>query len=319
MGTLIGVLCLYQTPLRASEQVTTTALPTAIPTSAPTGVSTPGTPLPTVFLIMMENQNWASIKASPSAPYINQTLLPMGAHAEQYYNPPGLHPSEPNYIWLEAGTAYGVSTDADPQYNHIASSMHLVSLLERAGISWKAYVEGIDGTRCPLVSHDLYAVKHNGTLFFEDVTEHNDPQSAHCIAHERPYSELAADLRANSVAYYDLIIPDLCDDMHNICPPTNNSIKNGDNWLAQNLPVIFDSQAYQGYGVVIIAWDEGLAGDGPIGLIVLSPNAKRGYANTIHYTHSSTLRTVEEFFGVTPLLGDAAQATDLSDLFSVFP
>jgi len=35
--------------------------------------------------------------------------------------------------------------------------------------------------------------------------------------------------------------------------------------------------------------------------------------------HSSTLRTIEEIFGVTPMLGDAANATDLSDLFVSFP
>jgi hypothetical protein len=33
----------------------------------------------------------------------------------------------------------------------------------------------------------------------------------------------------------------------------------------------------------------------------------------------STLRTMEEIFGVTPFLGDAANETDLSDLFTVFP
>ena len=56
-----------------------------------------------------------------------------------------------------------------------------------------------------------------------------------------------------------------------------------------------------------------------IGLIALSPDAKVGYANEIHYTHSSLLRTLQELFGVTPLLGDAANATDLSDLFTTFP
>jgi hypothetical protein len=56
--------------------------------------------------------------------------------------------------------------------------------------------------------------------------------------------------------------------------------------------------------------------DGPIGMIVLSPLIRAsGYGNTIYYTHSSTLRTFQEIFGVGPLLGDAANATDLSDLF----
>ncbi len=55
-------------------------------------------------------------------------------------------------------------------------------------------------------------------------------------------------------------------------------------------------------------------------MIVLSPDAKGGgYSNTIRYTHSSTLRTLEEIFGVTPLLGDASQANDLRDLFKTFP
>ena len=57
----------------------------------------------------------------------------------------------------------------------------------------------------------------------------------------------------------------------------------------------------------------------PLGMIVLSPLARGGgYFNNIHYTHSSTLRTFQEIFGVTPLLGDAVKATDLSDLFSQF-
>src|SRR5947209_2017254 len=66
-----------------------------------------------VFVIVMENHNWSSISTSPSAPYIRQTLLRLGAHATQYYNPPGSHPSLPNYLWLEAGTNFGISND-DP-------------------------------------------------------------------------------------------------------------------------------------------------------------------------------------------------------------
>lgn len=71
---------------------------------------------------------------------------------------------------------------------------------------------------------------------------------------------------------------------------------------------------------VFLTWDEAATGDGPIGMIVLSLFAKgNGYQNSFHYTHGSTLRTFEEIFGVTPFLNDAANQTDLSDLFSVFP
>ena len=34
-----------------------------------------------------------------------------------------------------------------------------------------------------------------------------------------------------------------------------------------------------------------------------------------NYTHSSTLRTLQEIYGVGPFLGDAAAPTDLADLF----
>jgi phosphatidylinositol-3-phosphatase len=288
----------------------------------PTPEATPNTTTParTVFLIVMENHNWSQIKDSPSAPYINQTLLPMGAHAEAYYNPPGLHPSEPNYLWLEAGTNFGIRNDHDPATNHQSSTDHLTALLDAAGISWKSYQEGIKGDNCPLASRKLYAAKHNPMVFFDDVTNQNDAKSAHCIGHVRPYSELAGDLANGTVARYNFITPDLCHDMHNSSGcTTSDTVKNGDTWLAAEVPTILDSAAYQDGGIVFITWDEGEGSDGPIGMIVLSRDAKAGYSNSIPYSHSSTLRTLQEIFGVEPLLGDAANATDLSDLFNTFP
>ena len=273
-----------------------------------------------VFLIVMENHNWSAIQNNPSAPYINDTLLPIASYAEQYYNPPGNHPSEPNYLWLEAGTNFGISNDADPTANHQSTSKHLVTLLSNAGISWKSYQEGISGTECPLIGSGLYAPKHNPMVFFDDVTNTNDPNSSNCISHVRPYTELVTDLQHNTEANYNFITPNLCDDMHDTCAPINDPVKQGDSWLAQNLPTILNSQVYKNGGVVFITWDEGEGGDGPIGMIVLSNNAKGGgYSNTIHYTHSSTLRTLEEIFGVSPLLGDTTNATDLRDLFKTFP
>jgi hypothetical protein len=58
----------------------------------------------------MENHNWSDIKGKPAAPYINHSLLPLASYAEHYFNPPGVHPSEPNYLWLEAGTNFGTLT-----------------------------------------------------------------------------------------------------------------------------------------------------------------------------------------------------------------
>ena len=275
-----------------------------------------------MFVILMENHNWSSIQGNASAPYINSTLLPMASYAKQYYNPPGNHPSEPNYLWLEAGTNFGIRDDNSPANNHQGTTSHLVSLLNAAGVSWKTYQEDISGTVCPVTDYpgQLYVTPHNPFVFFDDVTGSNNPADAYCIVHVRPYSELATDLSNNTVARYNFITPNVCNNMHSSCAPLNDNVKQGDVWLSTEVPRILASQAYTHKGVLFITWDEAETGDGPIGMIVLSPVAKSGgYSNRIHYTHSSTLRTVEEIFGVSPLLGDAANATDLRDLLVSFP
>src|SRR5690349_20114294 len=266
----------------------------------------------TVFIILMENHNWSQIKGSASAPYINNTLLPMSSYATQYFNPPGIHPSLPNYLWLEAGTNFGITNDSDPSINHQSTTLHLSTQLQNAGVTWKTYQEDISGTTCPLTSVNTYAPKHNPFIYFDDVTNTNDPNSATCITHVRPYSELATDLANNTVARYVFITPNLCDDMHDTCSPTNDSIRQGDNWLSTEVPKILNAAAYQNGGALFITWDEGEGSDGPIGMIVISSSAKGGgYNNAVRYTHGSTLRTFEEIFGVA-LIRDAANQTDLS-------
>ena len=266
----------------------------------------------------MENRDWSSIAGSSSAPYINSTLLSQASYATRYFGV--RHPSEPNYLWLEGGTDYGITDDDDPSSHHIANRDHLVSLLDQAGISWKTYQEGIDGTECPLQSRGFYAAKHNPFVFFDDVTDGLNPRSSKCISHMRPLTELPTDLQSGTVARYVFITPDLCNDMHGApgCP-AQDPVRLGDSWLAAWIPRLQASPAYAS-GAIVIAWDESEGGNAPIGLIVLSPLAKgNGYSNAVPYTHSSLLRSLQEIFGVGPLLCDAANATSLSDLFRSFP
>ncbi|MFN2548005.1 MAG: alkaline phosphatase family protein [Myxococcales bacterium] len=272
-------------------------------------------PVQTVFVILLENADWRDVRGSSQAPYLNGALLPMAAHAEKYFNPPGVHPSEPNYLWLEAGTDFGVHDDAEPSAHPIKSGQHLVALLGKAGISWKAYQEGIAPGECPVKSHGWYAAKHDPFVFFADVTR----SKPFCAEHIRPLAELTADLEQGKAARYNFITPDLCNDMHGARGCRRHLLRNGDDWMAKSVPRILASRQYRAGGAIFITWDEGEAGDGPIGMLVISPFAKAGFSSDEHYTHSSFLRTVEEIFGVTPLLGDAAKAKDLSELFKEFP
>lgn len=270
----------------------------------------------TVFVIALENHDWSEFKGAANAPYINKTLLPLASYANHYYTPSGVYPSLPNYLWREAGTNFGIKNDDDPSSNHQSTTTHLVTQLKNAGISWKTYQEDISGKDCPLTSVNRYAPKHNAFVYFDDVTNANDPSSIYCIAHVRPFTEMAHDLENNTVANYIFITPNLCNCGHDTCAPVNDPVRQTDNWLAANIPMILNSTAYKSGGAVFISWDEGSTGAAPIGLIVLSPYGKGGgYANAVPYTHGSLLRTLEEIFGV-PLIRDAALQTDLSDLFA---
>ncbi|MBI3782112.1 MAG: phosphoesterase [Deltaproteobacteria bacterium] len=289
----------------------------------------------TVFLIVMENKAWSEVKGSTKAPYINDALLPMSSYAEDYRGAKdgNLHPSEPNYIWLEAGDNLGITSDDDPDKNHRAETDHFVNLLEEHGVSWRSYQEDISGVDCPLSAVGQYKPKHNPMVFFDDVIHYDtqamsaDPLAPRCLTHVRPFGELTTDLQNNTVARYNFLTPNQCNDMHSKCAPVNNQVQQGDNWLAQWIPTIQASKAYKDGGVILITWDEaelapGCLGNCPIGMIALSPLAKGGgYHNTIAYDHSSTLKTLQEIFKVSPLLRHAGDpgVNDLGDLFTGFP
>ena len=298
------------------------------PDAGPTGIQT-------VFLILLENHAWGGIKGSSSAPYINGTLLPMSAHAEGYKGAlsGNLHPSEPNYLWLEAGDNLGVLNDNAPSSNHKAVTDHLVTLLEAANVSWRSYQEDIADGACPLTATGNYAPKHNPMVFFDDVIDYGssgaNPLAPRCLEHVKPLSKLATDLTAGTAARYNFITPNQCNDMHTSCAPTSNEIRQGDDWLALWVPKILASPQYQQGGALFITWDEAEAGslecvigNCPIGMIVLSPLGKTGnYASGVALDHSSTLKTMQEIFRVTPLLRHAGDSgvNDLRDLFVTFP
>lgn len=287
---------------------TNAPIPVVVTNNATSGING----IRTVFIILMENHNWDTIRVTNSCPYINTTLLPLSSYCSKYYNPSGTHPSEPNYIWLLAGTAFGISNDADPSVNHLSSTNNLFTQMDQAGVSWKTYQEDITGTVIPNVNSGPYAVRHNPFVYFDAVRTNLN----YCTNHVRPYTELGRDLTNNTVARFNFITPNVTNDMHDPSCAGCSTRPQGDNWLAREVPKILNSQAYSNGGVLFITWDEAVAGDGPIGMIALSPRAKGGgYTNKVYYDHSSTVRTIQNIFGLRPYLGEAASATDLGDLF----
>jgi hypothetical protein len=239
-----------------------------------------------VFVIALENHDWTQpatvpggiepIYQNPNAPFINSLVNGTGtvfvdghlenisqhvAYATAYHNVlatpsgsnPHIHPSEPNYLWAEAGTNFGILDDDDPfadnPPNSQATTQHLSGLLQKAGKTWKSYQEDIDLTTAggqlinlplpenqwtvPLVSlsgrfgpgnylnayNDSmqynYAPKHNPMVLFDDTNGGNNSTPANPLArHYAPLQQLAFDLANDRVADYNWITPDQYNEMH---------------------------------------------------------------------------------------------------------
>ena len=254
------------------------------------GPSTPPAPTPSarhVFLIVMENQSFAGaltgrLVASLAAQY---------GEADDYHAV--THPSVPNYLALTSGSTWGVTDDS----YHSLPRQDLGTQLTSAGVTWRAYMEGLTDAGC-LRSPLPYDPGHNPFAFY----------GGGCPANVVPYTSFAGDL-AGSTPRFVWITPDRCHDTHDC------SVDTGDHWLAQVVSQIIGSTAWKTNGVLFITWDEddGSA-DNKVLTLVIAPG--RGHvASKRPYTHYSLLATVEDLLGVVRL-GQAVQASPMTDLIS---
>jgi phosphatidylinositol-3-phosphatase len=323
-------------------------------------------PIEDVFVISMENHNFVQpstqtspdqIFGNPAAPFQTSLITPGDPNAanvswaSNYYNVLAntannqhIHPSEPNYIWANGGSNFGVLNDADPGKEPVNSPTNLITaqsltgLMQDKGISWKSYQEDIElpvagknvpGT-VPLASFSgssttytnpyngsnqfNYAAKHNPQVFF---TDSNAPGNA---ANYAPLTQLQNDLKNNTVARYNWIAPDQYNDAHSTLnggftykgvhyTGDQARIAQGDNFLSIIVPQIEASKAFKNNGAIVIWWDETEGGDDlthTLEEIVISPDAKgNAYVSTLPYTHSSDLLTWEENFHLGTCLGDS--------------
>ncbi len=269
----------------------------------------------TIYTIAMENHSRGEILGNGDAPFINQ--LAAGNAVALGYHDSYVHPSEPNYIWMTSGENFGILDDDDPPSHHLTSASHIADQIEGAGLTWRAYQEGM-GAPCGLASHGRYAAKHDPFVYYNDVNGW-DGTAFHpelrCNDHVVNYSQLDADLAAHAMARYVFITPDLDDDMH------DGSVAQGDAWLAREMPKIMADDSFKNGGAIFLLWDEGggsPASDDPP-FIAISPQAKPGYVSHVDYDTSSYLKSVENMLGleVLPCSPKAATVQNMSDLFTV--
>ncbi|HVZ32227.1 MAG TPA: alkaline phosphatase family protein [Polyangiaceae bacterium] len=279
-----------------------------------------------VFVIAMENHDSTQIYGNTSsAPYINNTLIPSYARATNFNDELALSiPSEPHYVWMEAGTNafsdHTFTSDSDPSSsNSTSNTNHLVTQIKNTtnGVTWRTYQEGLNASTgsCPIHSSGFYAAKHDPFVFFKDVA--GSPPSAtnaYCVAHHRAYSSLATDLANNDVASFTFITPNLCNDMHGASGcPDSDTVRSGDTWLASELPRLI-SYVNSHQGVIFITWDEG-SSTLKMPFLAIGPGVKPNYAGSVSYNHSSVVKSIEQILQL-PTLSSVSSANTLSDLFT---
>jgi len=286
-----------------------------------------------VIWVWMENQSESDIIGSNQAPYINRlagTDGPTGACglATNYHNIS--HPSLPNYIAATSGLPLGSLSVFDGDCNPSRSCSTTAPSIFGQGESWKAYEESMPKD-CDRGNSGFYAVRHDPPPYYRTLAfckPHRAVRHGPKISFDVPYyggpsAGLAYDLRTNSLPAFSFVTPNRIDDMH------DGTIADGDTWLSNNLPVIFNSSEYQaGQVVVFVTWDEGEGGSSDdcatnatdkgcsVATIVASPSTHAGVPSGVLFNHYSLLLTTEQLLGLRPL-GQAA-SVNTNSMLSAF-
>ena len=241
--------------------------------------------VPRVFLIVMENK-------SPEEALTGQFTASLAARAWVANNYHAItHPSVPNYLALTSGSTWGVTDDS----YHVLPRRDLGTQLTVAGVTWRAYMEGLDDGGC-LNSPVPYDPGHNPFAFYGGA----------CPSNVVPLTQLAADLRGNTPRFV-WITPDRCHDTHDC------SVAVGDEWLKQTVGEITASAGWKSDGILYITWDEDDgSGSNRVLTLAVTPGMVHAKSND-PYDHYSLLARIEVVLGVGRL-GAAAQAQPLPDM-----
>ena len=252
-----------------------------------------------IAVIVMENKDCRDVIGSSQAPYEN-ALARRYAFPSRYFAL--TKPSLPNYLGLTGGSTFGVTTDCT---DCSVAGASLVDQLERAGISWKAYMQAMPGPCYLGADTGLYVKRHNPFVYYDAVAS-NASRCADVV----PFEDLSRDLIRRSLPRFVWISPDLCNDTHNC------SVRTGDRFLAGLVPKLL--RALGRRGVLFVTWDEGYARGGCCGgkatgsnvpTIVAGPAARLGARSGLAYDHYSILRTIEDAFGLPRMRGAGCPCT----------
>jgi phosphatidylinositol-3-phosphatase len=268
-----------------------------VPTTAPPSVRVPA--FTHVVLVVFENHEATSIDGNPAAPTFNAlarryaTLTDYDAVA---------HPSLPNYLALVSGSTHGISSDCT---DCIVRARSLTDTLAAAGKTWKTYAEDLPYPGFTGSSAGRYAKKHDPFLYFRNVVR-SRAQRNRVV----PLTRLARDLARQRLPDFSLVVPNLCNDMHDC------SVATGDAWLKAHVVPLLRLRQLLG-GVVFVVFDEGASdtgGGGRVEALALGPAVRRGSKFAKATNHYGLLRTIEDAWGL-PRLGFSRTGTPIGRIW----
>jgi hypothetical protein len=269
-------------------------------TAGPAAGARPGVPrFKHVLVVVLENKERGEIVGSSAAPTF-------AALARRYASMTAYdavaHPSLPNYLALVSGSTQGITSDCT---SCIVDAPNLADELEHAGLTWKTYAEGLPMAGFTGADAGSYAKKHDPFLYFKDIAD-RPARRARVV----PFTQLHADVAAGRLPNYALVVPNLCNDMHD-CP-----VSTGDRWLRDNIVPLL-GRPLLAQSVVFVVFDEGSSssgGGGEVAALALGPLVRPGVRFSPPTNHYGLLATIEDAWGL-PRLGQAAQAKPITGIW----
>jgi len=283
-----------------------------------------------VFLIVGENTSFRQVSPR-NAPYLTGTVLPHGAWLTNYH---GLTDgSLGDYAAMVSGQFVRCERNNDFSFTNgdvpgqIACHQSVDNLfhqLDGRGIPWQEWTESATNP-CDMFdhgatwSHNLYVSHHSPALYFDDIQANHGSEdvipSPECRQRVLPtgttgpndMSAFDGALAAGTVARFNLVIPNDCENGHDRCG-THNAVHQFDDFVAREVPKIQASPQFGPDGLIVVVWDEGSDADPlHVGAALLGPHVKSS-TSAAKFDHYSLLRTLEDGFGITRHLAHAAHA-----------
>jgi hypothetical protein len=268
-----------------------------------------------VFIVVEENHKYSDVVAR--MPY----LVSLGnkyAHTLNYHA--DVSGSLMDYLWLSSGSSEKAFGCNGGGCSAPITSDNIFRELNKSGLTWHAYQEGLPSVGYMGYSSGLYVKRHNPAAYYSDVISSIEQQR-----NMVPFTQFAADVAAGTVPNYSFITPNLVNDAHNRVGATDVRLETADNWLRTNLAPLLASKYFapDGDGLLIVTFDEcdgastGICGGNTelVYTAVVGPKVKQGATSSVLYRHENALRTMMDALGLTTSYpGAAATAVPMSDL-----